>query len=115
MVGVSMLLNTSCTSMQRVSLKENHNPATRPERIEVQSAGRTYEVYSPVVRGDSLHGWNDATQTEPVNLAISDIQRARARQFSSERTGAAVVAVVLGAVVLWTAFVVVALASDGGF
>ena len=114
-VVLSTMLTTSCTTMRNVSLVENPNAATRPERIEVQTAGRTYAVYSPTVRGDSVHGWNDVNQTKPISFAVSEIQRARARALSTERTVAAVVAGLVGAYVLFWASVAVLLASDGGF
>jgi hypothetical protein len=115
LVGLSIMLTTSCTTMQNVSLKENPNSATRPSQIDVRSGGQSYVVYWPIVRGDSIHGWKDAVQTMPLSFAISDIQRARSRQVSTERTVAAVIGVVAGAYVLVAAFFVIMFASDGGF
>ena len=99
-----------CTTARNVSLVENSDPASRPREIEVLSRGATYVVFRPTIAGDSLHGWSDYGRTRAVAFALSDIQRARANQFSGGRTALAIGAGTAAALGLW----ILAIMSSGG-
>jgi hypothetical protein len=78
-----------CITSKNVSLVENQDPASRPQEIEVTSRGGVYTVHWPVVEGDSLRGWQDRKRTRTSSFALSEIQRARVRELSGERTAVA--------------------------
>ena len=104
---VSAATTFACQTWKPVTLNENPDPAARPSRIEITSrGGSTSIVYSPVVRGDSLYGWQDRERTVPAAYAVADITTARTRQLSGGRTAALVAGTIVALAVLWAIFVI---------
>ena len=77
----------SCYSWRSVGLGENPDAATRPADIEIRvKNGIPQTVYSPIVRGDSLHGWLEKDRQTPAAFAVTDITSARSLQINGGRT-----------------------------
>ena len=99
-----------CYSWRPVALEENPNTNTRPEKLRVMTkGGASFDVYRPVVAGDTLRGWSDAQRTTPVAFPVSDVATARTRQLNEARTflaiaGSAVGALVILSAIVWASF-----------
>ena len=92
----------ACYSWNKVTLTDNQDAATRPTLIEVtRKTGGTYDVYYPVVRGDSLHGWTDQKRTGAAEFSLSELARARTKQISSGRTAAGIAIGIVGVFGIW--------------
>ncbi|HKY96281.1 MAG TPA: hypothetical protein VJL35_00365 [Gemmatimonadaceae bacterium] len=102
-VALTLLAGQSaCYAWKNVTLVENQDPKARPTVIEVtRKLGGTYDVYYPVVNGDSLNGWEDQKRTRLVRFALSDLTRARTKQISSGRTAAGVAIGIVGVFGIW--------------
>jgi hypothetical protein len=96
---VSCALAMACQTWQPVTLVENPNAASRPDRLEaITVENARYIVYTPMVRGDSVRGWTDVERTHSIALATSNIVSARTRQVSGARTALVVIGATVAAV-----------------
>ena len=102
-VALTLLAGQSaCYAWKNVTLVEKQHAEARPTVIEVtRKLGGTYDVYYPVVKGDSLNGWADQKRTRLVRFALSDLSRARTKQVSSGRTAAGIGIGIVAAFGIW--------------
>lgn len=91
-ISLALVINfTACTSAKYVTLKENPDGRTRPDKIlVVLKTGSMLDVFGPVVRSDTLHGYTDHARRDSTAIPVSAIKQATVSQGDSDRTAAAV-------------------------
>jgi hypothetical protein len=101
-----------CYSWKPVRLDVNPDASTRPSRIEISTQDRArYTLFSPEVRGDSLHGWFDDSRSKPASFAVIQIVSAQVRQRDVPQVMGVAMAVAAVAVVGVVAFLYIVLST----